>query len=123
MFSYLVFNILVKVEIVLIDLSNNTRLDSSACDVVDRNHFNYVDKDGLYCKVDIYETGICLFRKGDNYSLNLDLNEGRFAEISTAEGVLKLNAKVVDFSENNDILVMRYIIEGNEREIRIIYRS
>lgn len=112
----------VTISITLSD--NNGYIDTVVVnDVIDKNCFNYVDNENNDCKLCVYERGIVLYKQCDDHSLELDLNEGSYAKISTKEGDIKLDAKVVDFLINDDILVMRYIIEDVERKIEVSYRS
>ena len=85
--------------------------------------FSYVDNQGCNCEMCIYDKGICFFRESEDHLLELHLRQNNYAKIISQEGEVKFAIKVVDFMANNDILVMRYIIEDQEREIKVIYRS
>ena len=85
--------------------------------------FSYIDNEKCNCEMCIYDEGICFFRESEDHLLELNLRKNKYAKITSQEGEIKLDAKVVDFIQNDDILVMRYIIEDQEREIRVIYRS
>lgn len=103
---------------------NDNSIDNVYVDnVEDKHHFSYEDNQQFRCEIDITENGLFLIRNADSYVLELNLCNYGYAKIISAEGVLNLDIKVVDFIENDDILVMRYIISDEEREIRIIYRS
>lgn len=111
------------ISIILTDLSSDFVDKVDIENVENRHNFSYIDNQDDMCEMSIFDDGLCLFKKTKDHELKLNLRTESFAEIVTAEGVIKLDAKVVDFNENNDILVMRYLIEENEREIRIEYRS
>lgn len=110
-------------SVILTDLSTNLIDKVDIQNIENRHSFDYLDNAGDACHVSIFDDGLNLTKKSKDHKLNLNLRRDCFAEIETAEGVIKLDAKVVDFNENNDILVMRYLIDNIEREIRIIYRS
>lgn len=110
-------------SIILTDLST-MNIDKVDIENIENKHdFAYIDNDGNKCRVMVYEDGLCLQKLAKEYELKLNLRKDSFIEITSGEGVIKLDTKVVDFNENNDILVMRYVIDEEEREIRIIYRS
>lgn len=111
------------VEIVLTDLSTGEVDKANAVDIDDKRCFQYTDNAGNLCEICIYEEGLCLFKQTDDYLLELHLRCNYYAKITSQEGEIKLDAKVVDFLEKDDILVMRYVIDDIEREIKIIYRS
>lgn len=92
-------------------------------DVSNKCCFNYIDNEKNNCELCIYDKGLCLFKECEDHMLELHLHKHNYAKITTAEGVIKLDAKVVDFLVNDDILVMRYIIDDVERKIEINYRS
>lgn len=87
----------------------------------DRNHFSYIDQNNDEVKVDIYEDGIILLKKAKDYFLTLSLRNDSYALIESNEGKVEIDAKVVEFSKNNDILVMRYLIDDVNKEIVINY--
>lgn len=91
--------------------------------IADRKHFKYLDNENCQCNIDVYDDGICLYKQSKEYSLLLSLKGKGYAKIISAEGEIEIEAKVVDFIENDDILVVHYIIDDIEREIQIIYRS
>lgn len=110
-------------SVILTDLSSDF-VDRVDIDNVENKHrFSYIDNQGDKCELAIYDDGLCLLKKAKDYKLKLNLRTDCFVEIKTVEGIIKLDTKVVDFNENNDILVMRYLIDEMKREIKIIYRS
>lgn len=92
-------------------------------DVDNKNCFSYVDNENNNCELCVYDSGLCLFKECEDHLLELHLHNSNYAKITTKEGVIKLDAKVVDFLANDDIVVMRYIIEDVERQIEVLYRS
>lgn len=89
--------------------------------VENRRCFSYVDNEKCGCEMCVYDDGIRFFRQGRDHMLELHLCRQEYAKIITDEGIMRIDAKVVDFEANNDILVMRYIIEDVERIIEIRY--
>lgn len=112
-----------KVSVVLFDESSGyyDRVDIDY--VADVRNFTYVDNDESTCEMHIFDDGIRLLRKSNDHILELNLLKKAYARIITGEGSIEIDVKVVDFIENDDILVMRYIVDDIKREIRIIYRS
>lgn len=87
--------------------------------IANPNHFSYIGNDKCSYEISIYEQGLCLFKQSEEYSLQLHLCGDNYAKISSKEGIIKLDTKVVDFIRNNDILVMRYLVDETERIIEI----
>ena len=90
-------------------------------DIADKNSFSYVDNQNVRCRINIYDDGLCLLRKTNEYELELDLRDQKYAKISSKEGIVKFDVKVLDFTINSDILIMRYLIDDEERIIEIKY--
>lgn len=91
--------------------------------VTNINNFAYLDNENNKCHISIYDEGLVLLKQCKEYYLDLHLLDPCYALIKTKEGNLKFDTKVVDFSKNNDILVMRYIIDTDERSIVIRYEG
>lgn len=89
--------------------------------IPDRKHFFYRDNDEAECEMSVFDDGICLYRKAADHSLELHLRSDKYARISSEEGIIKIDVKVVDFQNNSDILVMRYLIDDEERTIKLEY--
>lgn len=92
-------------------------------DIENKRCFTYTDNEGAICEMCIYDDGLCLFRQLNDYQLELHLDGNNYAKITTIEGSIKFDVKVVDFSSNNDILVMRYIVNDEEKMITINYQE
>jgi hypothetical protein len=89
--------------------------------IEDRNCFTYTDNESCNCELCIYEDGLCLFRQCEDHLLELHLKDDAYASVTTEEGVLRFVAKIVDFQNYNDILVMRYIVNDEAKTIEIRY--
>ncbi len=89
--------------------------------IEDQNHFSYRDNEGSKCEMFISDGGLCLFKQAEDHELELHLLDNNYAKISSAEGIIQIDAKVVAYYINSDILVMRYLISDEERTIRIQY--
>ena len=112
-------------DIVITDVSNNTVISQIDNIKLDNKHsFEYKDNSNNLCKINVLKDGLQLDEECSDHSLKLYLTKSSsYALVCTEQGDIKLNAKIVDFLIKNDILVMRYIVEENEREIKVIYRS
>lgn len=103
---------------------NNGYIDTVIVEGVDNKRcFSYIDNDNNNCELCVYDDGICLFKECEDHLLELHLHNKNYAMVTTQEGVIELEAKVVDFLLNDDILVMRYIIDDEQRKIEVNYRS
>ena len=109
------------VAVVLNNLSDGYSEEVIIENVENRTCFSYTDNDKNNCEMCVYDDGICFFKESDDHILELHLRGNYYAKITTVEGILKFDAKVVDFNVNNDILVMRYIVNDEERIIEIRY--
>lgn len=112
-----------KVSVILTDLSNGSVDRVDVDNIENRQSFVYLDNDNNKCEINVYDDGICLYKIAYDYELELQLRHRSFAKIKSNEGVVEIDTKVVDFNQNNDILVMHYSIDEVERQIKIIYRS
>lgn len=119
----LIFNSFVTAEIVLSNINTGEIDTVIAKDVENSKHFSYIDNQANNCEMNIYEDGLCLFRQTSEYLLELNLTNKSYAKMSSKEGEFKFDVKIIDFHVNNDILVMRYKIGDEEREIKVIFRS
>lgn len=90
-------------------------------DISDRNCFSYTDNEGSLCEMCIYDDGLCFFRQDEDHLLELHLKSNLYAKITSAEGIVRFDVKVVDFSADDDILVMHYLVNDEERIIKIKY--
>ena len=93
----------------------NVKLSS----IEDKNHFSYIDDNNGLCDVSIFDDGLYIEKKNSDYKLELCLRNKSSCKISTVEGIIELDTKVVDFLANNDILVMHYLIDEQLRKIEI----
>lgn len=89
--------------------------------IENKNCFSYVDNNNDACEMIVFEDGICFFKQSEDHLLELNLRGNNYAKITTEEGNLKFDVKVVDFKSNNDILVMHYIVNDEARIIEIKY--
>ena len=95
--------------------------ETTVFDIADRCCFSYMDEQGTQCEMCVYDNGICLFRQTNEYLMELHLLDNQYAKITTPEGIVKFDVKVLDFKINSDILIMIYLIEDEERIIEIKY--
>ena len=111
------------VDVILTDYSTNFVDKVEGIRINNKDLFEYIDNEDGLCQMKVLDDGLDFIRKCKDHYLHLSLNKDSYAIIGTAEGEIKIDTKIVDFSIKNDILVMRYIIDDVEREIKIIYRS
>ena len=90
-------------------------------DIADRSCFSYMDKQGVQCEICIYDNGICVFRQTNKHLIELHLLDNQYVKITSAEGIIRFDVKVLDFRINSDILIMIYLIDDEERIIEIKY--
>ena len=83
--------------------------------------FTYLDNNNATCEMCIYDDGLCFFKQDEDHILELHLKDNTYAKITTSEGTLKFDAKVIDFQINSDILVMHYIVNDEERILQVKY--
>ena len=95
--------------------------ETTVLNITDRCCFAYTDKQGTQCEMCVYDNGLCLFRQTNEYLMELHLLDNQYAKITTPEGIVKFDVKVLDFKINSDILIMIYLIDGEERIIEIKY--
>ncbi len=110
-----------KAEVTLKNLRDGHNQVSLVDDIDNKYCLNYIDSDNVPTEICIYEDGLCLFRQTNEYLLELNLKSGNYAKISSEEGIIRFDVKVLDFRINSDILIMRYLIEDEERVIAIRY--
>lgn len=103
------------------NLSQDYYEETEVNDIEDRNCFNYTDRQGIQCEICVYEQGLCLFRHTNEYLIELHLLDKQYAKITSAEGIVRFDVKVLDFRSNSDILIMHYLIDDEERIIEIKY--
>ena len=107
--------------ITLTDKNSGTADVSWARQIDDPRHFFYFDT--YECQVEVFadEEGITLFRQGEDHLTELFLRGRSFVRITSEEGCFQFNVKVLAFERNDDILMLRYLLDEDEREIVIKY--
>ena len=88
-------------------------------DYINKYSFEYLDNDNYKCKMFINDKGLILNRISDDHQLELHLMDDAYALITSSLGELKFDIKIVDFNFNNDILVIRYLLEDVDRVIEV----
>ena len=92
-------------------------------DITDKNHFFYEDADNAKNEVIIFNDGLQIKRNGSTHSTFLLLrdNENSFVSVTSREGNIIFNAKVLELNINNDIITLVYKIEEDTNSIIINY--
>ena len=108
-------------QVTLSNLADGYRQIDIAEDVDNRNCFTYFDSEGFMVELCLYEDGLCLFRQSEDHILELHLKDDCYAKITASEGIIRIEAKVIAFERNDDILEMHYLIDNDERVIEIKY--
>lgn len=111
------------VEVTLEDKQTKQIDKNIVKDVKNKNSFSYVDSKQIKCEVNVFNDGIVLLRKANDYEIELNLRENGYTKVITSEGELKIDTKVVDFIQNDDNIVVHYLIGEEDKEITINYRS
>ena len=76
-------------------------------EVKDKNHFSYLDNQNCVCEIDVFEDGINILRHGEGYDLQIVGHGEKMVKVSSAEGILQLPLKIVDFIKGIDVLIDR----------------
>ena len=112
-----------SVEVILID-ENKQIVETNIVEYVDnKDDFTYVDDNDAVCRIKVFSDGLLIRKSAFEYELELSLRNEAYTKVVTTEGEIQLDTKVVDFIQNDDILVMRYLIDNEKKEIKINYRS
>ena len=111
------------VEITLLNINTGETNTVVVENVENSKCFSYIDNESNNCEMHIYDNGLYLLRKCADHTLELSLMNEPFCKVISNEGEIKFDAKIIDFCVNNDILVMRYKIDDEEREIKIVIRG
>ncbi len=101
--------------------SQDHKEETIVSNIINRSCFSYTDRQDVQCEICIYDDGLCIFRQTNEYLIELHLIGNSYAKITSAEGIVKFDIKVVDFRINSDILIMIYLIDDEERIIEIKY--
>ena len=109
-----------KVSVTLIQ-SDGSKDRTVINQIEDRECFSYLDHQNAKCEIAIQKNQFDLKRKAADHQVQLHLGENSYTSVQTEEGNLIFEVKTVDFNFNSDILVIRYIINDEERVIEIKY--
>lgn len=113
--------VFMNATVTLYNPSQGYRDEVTVENIADKRCFTYSDNDQNQCELCIYDDGLCFFKEEKDHLLELHLKSDAYAKIITEEGTLKFNVKVVEFILNSDILIIRYLIDDEERIINIKY--
>lgn len=99
---------------------NNTEIINVE-NINDIEHFCYEDSYGASNELFLLNDGIEIKRKGDSHNTHLLLSQNKesFIEIISPEGLLKIDAKVLAFERNNDIIILDYKVNEELNSIEI----
>ncbi len=105
----------------LINLNEQSIDETVLEEVKDRRFFSYLDKQNCLCEVSIFDDGINIARHDDDHDTYIVTHGEQKIIVATAEGNIELPIKVVDFTFNNDILAMHYLLQEEERVVEISF--
>ncbi len=107
------------VSITLTDKNAGTSDTSWARQIDDPRHFFYVDP--YDCQVEVFadEEGLTVFRQGEDHLTELFFRERSYVKVTSEEGSFQFDAKVLAFERNDDILMLRYVLDEDVRQIVI----
>ena len=103
------------------NLSDETIDEVLVKNIENKYCFSYLDNNGVQCEICVYDDGLCLFRQTNDYLMELHLKSSNYAKITSSEGIIKIDVIVLDFSIKGDILKMHYLVNDEERIIKIKY--
>jgi len=110
-----------EATITLKDLDSGFSEKYDVKDIKDKDPFSYIDSEGVPCFIDIHEDGLIIKRAAPDHDTRLVLRENPYAEISTEEGIFTIYVKVLEYSKNNDNILIVYNIEDVIKSIEIRY--
>ena len=105
----------------LTDVNTGNVLVSYARNEEDPSHFTYWDDEDHFHEVFIDEGGMTLFRHDDDHLTELFFRERSYVRVTGEEGTFQFDAKVLAFERNDDILLLRYLIDDEEKVLEIVF--
>lgn len=108
-----------KVQIVLQDGRNRDVINVE--NIEDRNYFSYIDSDGGFNQVEVFEDGLMIVRKAKDHVTKLNFGKDSFVEVISKEGTLTFFIKVVEIYKNFDIISIDYRVNEDDKKIIIKY--
>ena len=87
----------------------------------DKNNFSYYDFDKNKVEIKLNKNELLLHKISKEYELELSLKNNGYAKIITCEGIAKFDIKMVEFTQNNDNILVHYLVDGEDKVIEIIY--
>lgn len=106
-------------QVILTDQDN--AYITNITNIENKDNFSYFDDEKNYINIKTFDDGITLNKKAKDYELELNLRKDGFVKIINCEGIMNFDIKVVDFILNNDNMLVRYLVEGQEKKLEIKY--
>lgn len=94
----------------------------NAYDISSKEAFDYEDNEGGKSHINVYNSGVIINRVAKEHTSFIHLIEDdSYIKVTTNEGEIKLNVKVIEKSINNDIVIIVYKIDDIEKTLQIEY--
>ncbi|MDO4940084.1 MAG: hypothetical protein Q4E33_00140 [Erysipelotrichaceae bacterium] len=106
-------------KVILRNLNDDYYEENIVTDTMNNNCLFYTDRDKNNVEVCIFDDGICLFKEAKDYMLELHLRNKTYAKITSSEGIVEIDVKMVEFSKNNVNILVHYLIDGEDKVIEI----
>lgn len=106
-------------KVILRNIDDSYREENIVTDIINNNCFLYTDMDKNNVEVCIFDDGICLFKEAKDYMLELHLRNKTYAKITSPEGIIEINVKMVEFNRNNDTILVHYLINDEDKVLEI----
>lgn len=112
-----------QATITLTNINEKTMDQVIVEDIKNKNDFSYLDNQNCVCHILVDKNDFVFFRKAQDHDLEIHVNNKKsYIMVSSSEGQLELNIKVIDFINFNDILEIRYVLDSEERLLSISYK-
>lgn len=93
--------------------------ENEVTDIINKNCLLYTDIEKNNVEVCIFDDGICLFKEASDYMLELHLRKKTYAKITSPEGIVEIDVKIVEFNRNNDTILVHYLINDEDKVLEI----
>ena len=105
---------------VLIELKDEDSLNTYELDTDKKWRLDFDDQ-GTSCKIRVYDDGLTIERRNEEYEIYLNLRNECACLIKNEIGEVKIDSKVLAYNKNSDIVYMLYLVDEQEKEIKIEY--
>jgi len=94
----------------------------NAYEITSKEAFDYEESKGRQSHINVYNNGVVINRVDKDHSSFIHLiKDDSYIEVTTNEGKIKIDVKLVEISINNDIVVIVYQVDSITKELNIKY--